>query len=87
MEGDLFSLEDEDYNELFIAQQPSRNISDLMDKSVENLDSGVDSFLGLSADDFMSPCVSLASKDKFNPQYSDISDVAGIHKCRTNVSR
>ena len=74
MDGDLFSLEDDDCSQLFITQQPSQNICEIMDKSWDNNDSGNETFLGLSADDFNSPCVSLANKSDLQGKYLDISD-------------
>ena len=75
MELDLFSLEDEDCSQLFITQQPSQKIVNMLDKSDENNDSGNETFLGLSADDFKSPCSSLVTKSVLSNDYSDISDV------------
>ena len=61
---DLFSLEDEDYQGMFITQSSSN-------ESNTSVNSGIIS----DASDFSSPCVSLVSQNTTSaPAYSDISD-------------
>ena len=68
---EVFSLEDDEYNGLFITQQ-SNEISDVSDVKNEE-DSGV--FLGGDSFDFGAPCVSLMPKvEPYNPQCKDISE-------------
>ena len=73
-----FSLEDDDYGDLFITQSSNDNGgSRLIQESSEN-----DKFLGLNAGDFQSPCTSLVKSHLHSSQYSDISDceeeIAGV---------
>ena len=65
---DTFSLEDEDYNELFITQSSSNDVG----MEVQDNDSGEGKFLGLEKDDFSSPMVSLVGAHGI--EYSDISE-------------
>ena len=61
---DVFSLEDEDYSQMFITQSSPKRV-DLVDSSP---------ILG-DGNDFSSPLVSLVPKrNEELPQYSDISD-------------
>ena len=60
---ELFSLEEDDGNDLFITQESSYDRNNLQN---------CDKYLGKDATDFQSPCVSVI--DKFKLQYSDISD-------------
>ena len=71
MECEVFSLEDDDYESMFITQEVSnsQNLVGELDKSEE----GDGLFLGLSKTDFVSPCVSQV-KPLHDPMYSDISD-------------
>ena len=71
MEQEEFSLEDDDYGNIFITQESSSN-SDVvfdLDKSGEN----EELFLGVKLTDFKSPNVSQVDTIR-NPMYSDISD-------------
>ena len=70
---DLFSLEDDDCSQLFIAQEPKENIVDLMEKSANESSNDGSLFLNRSVSDFASPCVSLIG-NKNVTVYSDISD-------------
>ena len=66
---EVFSLEEDDGNELFITQESKENVFE-MDKSEEESEN----FLGLDTMDFQSPCSSILSKsDKYQPVCSDIS--------------
>ena len=69
-DSSVFSLEDEDYNHMFITQECKNNENSVME--VEESDGELDKFLGVSATDFSSPCVSIVKGVK--PVYSDISD-------------
>ena len=66
----MFSLEDDDYGDMFITQTP-RNV----ENSDVNLDNSSDDvlLLGVEANDFSSQCTSIV-KPLRDPQYSDISD-------------
>ena len=67
---EIYSLEEDEGNELFITQE-SNNVVAEMDKSVDESDL----FLGIDEMDFQSPCSSLLpDKTNYNPDYSDISD-------------
>ena len=66
---DSFSLEDEDMGDLFLTQNSSN-----LDKEEEKEDNENEEFLGLSAMDFSSPCVSLIPQVEKSSHYSDISD-------------
>ena len=68
---DTFSLEDEDMSGLFITQESSQSV----DNFDENNDEELDSILGVAADDFGSPCISLLPQsENYSPEVSDISD-------------
>ena len=67
---ELCTLEDEDYDSMFLTQESGGGISKESEK--ENAEKGV--FLGVGVSDFRSPCKSLVSDD-FQPDCSDISDV------------
>ena len=71
--GDLFSLEDDDYNEMFITQVPK--VGNDGNKNSEVLEKEVNDgmILGLARDDFQSPCSSLINR-KESGIYSDISE-------------
>ena len=71
MESEVFSLEDDDYGDMFITQSggQSDNLCNEVEKS--NKESGL--FLGLEETNFSTPCVS-QFKSVHNPVYSDISD-------------
>ena len=65
----VFSLEDDDYNELFITQVPKDNV----DVNKCNDEESGDMFFGVAKDDFQSPCSSLINRNE-PTIYSDISD-------------
>ena len=67
---DVFSLKDEDTSGLFNTQESNNNSYLIEEKS----DDENCYFLGLSADDFTSPCPLIVSKKVYTPQCSDISD-------------
>ena len=68
--SDFFSLEDDEYGDLFITQESNENSVSEVVRNEEEV--GV---LGVSATDFQSPCHSLFDKSHgFLPHYSDISD-------------
>ena len=71
---DTFSLEDQDGIELFLTQQGRNNCAEMESNDGES-DS---SFLGLDADDFCSPCVSLVPNAEGTQHYSDISDEEAV---------
>ena len=70
MEQEIFSLEDDDYGDMFITQSGgnNQNLATELDKSSK--DDVL--FLGLEQADFTSPCVS-QFKSVHDPSYSDIS--------------
>ena len=71
---DLFSLEDDDFNKLFIMQSSSNvgNFNDQNDVEVDN--TMVKSQFGIVETDFQSPCMSIVQGIKGNdPIYEDIS--------------
>ena len=68
---EVFSLEDDGCNELFITQESKQkeecNVSENVGESGE--------FLGIDPFDFQSPCTSVhKSEATYQPQYSDVSD-------------
>ena len=67
----MFSLEDDEGNDMFITQTPSTSDGNTQEL---NNQSGGELFLGIEVDDFQSPCSSLVSKSMKQPIYSDISD-------------
>ena len=64
----MFSLEDDECNDLFITQTPYEKLDLTQNDGGETSKSGC---LGLASDDFKSPCSSILLSQ---PQYSDISD-------------
>ena len=68
---DTFSLEDDDYGDMFITQSSKDNIEIVPDEDNSNKEL----FLELPKNDFSSPCSSLLKgQSDSNHQYSDISD-------------
>ena len=84
MEREVFSLEDDDYGDLFITQQSSndQNIKSNLDKSEE--EDGL--FLGIETSDFKSPCLSVVSPLK-NAMYSDISDAEDFEDIKKPITQ
>ena len=70
---DTFSLEDDDYGDLFITQSSNVSAGDSYDanKSMEEEDN---LFLGIEPNDFVSPVKSILGADHTSTMYSDISD-------------
>ena len=69
---ELFSLEDEYGDELFITQNPRD--SNVEDKEFSQSD-GNEGFLGVNPRNFQSPCSSLVNRVQgVRPVYEDISD-------------
>ena len=66
----LFSLEDDDANELFITQTPRESLLDQLELTQSD---GNNSILGVCGSDFQSPCTSLVTLQQA-PMYEDISD-------------
>ena len=56
MEGQIFSLEDEDYDNMFITQEPSQIVP--LPMEMDNSDDENGMFLGLKENDFTSPVTS-----------------------------
>ena len=75
MEGQVFFLEDDDYENMFITQESKIN-EDNNVKSDGIADDG-DLFLGVHAMDFKLPCVSQLTSSQ-SAVYSDISDAEDI---------
>ena len=72
---DLFSLEDDEFSELFITQEPSVNNHEDEDKDQESIEMDNNFQFGKASNDFSSPCVSLVRRNMPElPHYSDISD-------------
>ena len=68
---EVFSLEDDDFNELFITQE-SKDLVEEKPKQEVN-ESGA--ILGLDLFDFASPCSSVVKRQAmYEPQTSDVSD-------------
>ena len=67
---DTFSLEDDDFGDLFITQSSSNDNGNTLQEEKDG-----DTFLGLNQSDFQSPCSSVRSNlNVSETQYSDISD-------------
>ena len=71
---DVFSLEEDEGNELFITQSSSDNTMMELCQDDKELDILNGFSLGVPNTDFQSPCVSLLDKSKNQPIYEDISD-------------
>ena len=67
---DTFSLEEDDYGDLFIMQEVNNGDGKELVKNVDNQDD----FLGLNPHDFQSPCESVVGAKLNECHYSDISD-------------
>ena len=68
---EVFSLEDEDYGELFITQESKENVEEKPLK----MEAEEEKFLGNDPFDFTSPCVSICDgESKYKPVCEDISD-------------
>ena len=70
---DLFSLEDDDVSQMFITQEGKEPISELLDKSNDDVDADKNIFLGSKVTNFQMPAMSFVQKRNL-PEYSDISD-------------
>ena len=70
---DLFSLEDDDISQMFITQEGKEPISELLDKSNDDVDVDKNIFLGSKVTNFQMPAMSFVQKRNL-PEYSDISD-------------
>ena len=69
----MYSLEDDDYGDMFITQ--SSKEYDYSDKSeVVSMEGDENLFLGVNTTDFTSPCKSVLDNGKQDSMYSDISD-------------
>ena len=69
---EVFSLGDDQYEGMFITQEPSKR-SDSEENSNKSEESSL--FLGVEDTDFGSPSVlPTAAKEKYRPEFSDISD-------------
>ena len=75
----LFSLEDDEWSELFITQEPRNNIAEILEKTDENLQMECGKFLGTYGNDFALPCTWVVQKGNM-PIYSDISDDEDFQK-------
>ena len=71
MDDQVFSLEDEDYGNMFITQESSN--SDTLQNFKDKSDDEDEFFLRVKTTDFASPCVSQVMPLK-DLMYSDISD-------------
>ena len=70
---DLFSLEDDDVSQMFITQEGKEPISELLDKSNDDVDVDKNIFLGSKVTNFQMLAMSFVQKRNL-PEYSDISD-------------
>ena len=66
---DVFSLEDDEYEGLFLTQESKEKEKDFDEKKVRE----VEQFLGVEPMDFSSPCSSLLQRRVYTPQCSDVS--------------
>ena len=76
---ELFSLEDDEWSELFITQELRNNIAEILEKTDENLPMECGKFLGTYGNDFASPCTSVVQKGNMLI-YPDISDDEDFQK-------
>ena len=67
---DTFSLEEDDYGDLFITQEVNNGDGKELVKNFDNQDD----FLGLNPHDFQSPCKSVVGAKLNECHYLDISD-------------
>ena len=74
---EVFSLEEEEGNDLFVTQQPREVVYSVSNHQEKDESEG--SFLGLDVSDFASPCVSLVKPNEAM-EYSDISDAEPDNK-------
>ena len=74
MDMNLFSLEEDDGNELFLTQVCKEHKGGDVGEDDEFLRLMNSSQLGIRATDFQSPCVSLRERKNYDPVYEDISD-------------
>ena len=63
---DLFSLEDDDVSQMFIAQEGKEPISELLDKSSDDVDADKNIFLGSKVTNFQMPAMSFVQKRIFS---------------------
>ena len=70
---DLFSLEDDDVSQMFITQEGKEPISELLDKSNDDVDADNNIFLGSKVTNFQMLAMSFVQKRNL-PEYLDISD-------------
>ena len=70
---DLFSLEDDDVSQMFITQEGKEPISELLDKSNDDVDADKNIFPGSKVTNFQMPAMSFVQKRNL-PEYLDISD-------------
>ena len=76
---DLYSLEDDGGEEMFITQTPRCNMLDNIEMSGNEEN---EQFLGVNVNDFQSPCSSLVNQgDGHRAIYEDISDDDGDFAC------
>ena len=78
--GAIFSLEEDECNDMFITQEPKDLGGDCGNVNIGNFNSDEGMLLGLSPTDFHSPCSSLINR-KESGIYSDISDDEGVFQC------
>ena len=78
--GQIFSLEEDECNDLFITQDPKGFVNAGINLPSSNGDSNDGMLLGLSVNDFQSPCSSLINR-KESGIYSDISSDDGDFQC------
>ena len=72
MDYEMFSLEEDDSNELFLTQTPRQSSFGEVRSSGSERNSGL---FGLPNEDFSSPCCSLVNRIRADkPVYEDISD-------------
>ena len=62
---DLFSLEDDDVSQMFITQEGKEPISELLDKSNDDVDADKNIFLGSKVTNFQNVGHVFCAKEKF----------------------
>ena len=81
---ELFSLEEDDFGDLFLTQKDTNNVAN---QDINHEDDS-EMFLGKSEQDFQSPCASLVcDRKESSAMYLDISDFEGNQEEPMEVNR
>ena len=84
--GELFSLEEDECSEMFITQEPTNVPNVGISLPSDNTDKTDGMLLGVSVDDFQSPCSSLVNRHE-SGIYSDISEDECVFQCSQKVQQ